>query len=112
MAFAKDDTLGMIALVGAGEVSFSLDVRYQYKLTHIGKDASGNNDDNSALSTWVSTRASTIQADSSVEDKKFELPDGASETFGPGINTLYLVAAANADATIKIVRIGTPSNSY
>ena len=112
MAFAKEDKLGMVALIGGAEVSLSLDVRYQYEVTHLGKDASGNDDANSALSAWVSTRANTTMADSSVQDQKFELPDSASECFGPGIENLYFVSAANADAVLGVVRVGTPTNSY
>lgn len=115
MAFdptAPGDVFGMIALNGATEVSLNLDVRYQHKLIHTGADASGNDDANSAKSAWLSRQSATITANKTVEDDKFELTDGASETFGPGISKLYIVSTADADAVLKIVRIGTPVNSY
>ena len=115
MAFdptAPGDKIGMVALSGATQVTLNLDPRYQYKLIHTGADASGNDDANSALSAWLSTLSATITANKTVEDEKFELTDGANETVGPGISKLYLVSTANADAVLKIVRIGTPTNSY
>ena len=112
MAMAAEDLFGMIALNAGTEVSLALDVRYMYELTHTGKDASGNDDANSALSAWLSTLSSTITANSSVEDEKYELVDGASVLFGPGISTLYLVSTTGADGTLKLVRRGTPTNSY
>jgi hypothetical protein len=114
MAFdpSSDDKFGMIALTAATETSLTLDPRYQYKLIHTGAGADGTDDANSALSAWLSTKSATITCDKTVEDEKFELTDGASETFGPGISKLYLKSAANADAVLKVVRIGTPSVSY
>jgi hypothetical protein len=112
MAFAKEDKFGMIALSAATEVSLALDVRYQYKIIHTGADASGNDDAQSALSAWLSTLSSTITANKTVEDEKFELTDGATEYVGPGITTLYIVSTVGADAVLKVVRLGTPSNSY
>ena len=112
MAFDPSDKFGMVALTAATEVTLSLDVRYQYKLSHTGADASGNDDANSALSAWLSTLSATITCDKTVEDEKFELTDGGNETVGPGISTLYLKSTANADAVLKIVRIGNPTNSY
>ena len=114
MAFdpTNDDKFGMIALSGATEVSLSLDTRYQHNIIHTGMDASGNDDAQSALSAWLSTLSATITADKSVEDEKYELLDGASETFGPGISKLYIVSTTGADAVLKIVRIGTPTTSY
>ena len=109
---APGDVFGMIALSADTEVELSLDVRYQYKLIHTGADASGNDDAQSALSAWLSTLSGTITADKTVEDEKFELTDGASETFGPGINKLYIVSTTGADAVLKVVRVGTPTNSY
>lgn len=114
MAFdpSSDDKFGMVALASTTEVTLNLDPRYQYKLIHTGADGAGNDDTNSAKSAWLSTASATITADKTVEDEKFELTDGASETFGPGISTLYLVSTANADAVLKIVRIGKPTSSY
>jgi hypothetical protein len=115
MAFdptAPGDKFGMVALNAATEVSLSLDPRYQYKLIHTGADVDGTDDANSAKSAWLSTLSATITANKTVEDEKFELTDGASETVGPGISTLYLVSTSGADAVLKIVRIGTPTNSY
>lgn len=112
MAFDPVDKFGMVALTAGTEVLVLLDARYQYKLIHTGADASGNDDAASALSAWLSTLTAVITANKSVEDEKFELTDGASETIGPGISKLYLVSVATADAVLKIVRIGTPTNSY
>jgi hypothetical protein len=114
MAFdpTSDDTFGMVALASTTEVELALDLRYQYKLIHTGAGADGTDDADSALSAWLSTTSATITCDKTVEDDKFELTDGASETFGPGISMLYLKSTATADAVIKVVRIGTPSNSY
>ena len=112
MAFAKEDKFGMVALASTTEVELALDPRYQYKLIHTGAGADGTDDANSALSAWLSTLSATITCDKTAEDEKFELTDGANETIGPGISTLYLKSTATADAVIKVVRIGTPSNSY
>ena len=112
MAFGAGHTVGMIALNGATEVSLWLEKRYQYKLIHTGKDVDGNDDAPSALSAWLSTLSATITCDGSVEDEKFELTDGSNETFGPGIGRLYLKSTTGADAVLKLVRIGTPTNSY
>lgn len=112
MAFAATHQFGMVALTGVTEVTLPLDVRYQYKIIHTGADVSGNDDANSAKSAWLSTLSATIACDKTVENLKFELTDGASETIGPGIQTLYLKSTADADAVLKIVRIGTPTNSY
>ncbi len=114
MAFSPtdDDKFGMVALASTTEVELALDPRYRYKLIHTGAGADGTNDANSALSAWLSTLEATITCDKTVEDEKYELTDGASETFGPGISKLYLKSTATADAVIKIVRIGTPTNSY
>ncbi len=106
------DTIGMVEIASTTEVDISLDPRYRYELTHTGIDRSGNDDTDAALSVWLSTLSATITADGSVEDEKYELTDGASEIFGPGISKLYLLSVANADGTLKIVRIGTPTNSY
>jgi hypothetical protein len=114
MAFAAEDKFGMIAIDEENEATLNLDPRYQYKITHTGKGADGTDDATSAISAWLSTLSGTIIADSSVEDEKYELTDGASETLGPGISKLYLVSTTGtgADATLKIVRVGTPTNSY
>ena len=115
MAFdptAPGDKFGMVALSSTAEVEIALDHRYRYKLIHTGLDAGGNNDGNSALSAWVSTKSATITCNATVEDEKFELKDGTSETFGPGTSKLYLKSTATADGVLKIVRVGTPTNSY
>jgi hypothetical protein len=112
MSFAKEDVFGMFALTAATEITLPLDVRYAYKLTHTGKDAAGNDDAQSALSAWLSTLSGTITCDNSIEDEKYELTDGGSETFGPGIGNLYVKSTTGADGVIKLFRIGTPTNSY
>jgi len=112
MAFAKEDVFGMFSLTGATEIELDLDVRYSYKITHTGADAAGTDDANSAKSAWLSTLSGTVTANATVEDEKYILTDGTSETFGPGIGTLYVVSVSGADAVIKLFRIGTPTNSY
>jgi len=112
MAFASTDPFGMVALTAATEITLNLDVRYQYKLTHTGADVGGTGDANSQKSAWLSTLSATITCDKSVEDEKFELLTATNETFGPGISKLYLKSTADADGVVKIVRIGTPTNSY
>jgi len=115
MAFdptAPGDCFGMVAVNAATEVELSLDVRYQYKIIHTGDDAAGNDDAQSALSAWLSTLSGTITANKTVEDEKYELTDGAEETIGPGISTLYIVSTTGADAILKVVRIGQPTTSY
>lgn len=115
MAFdptAPGDKFGMVALNADTEVSVSLDPRYQYKFIHTGDDAGGTDDAQSALSAWLSTVSATITADKTVEDEKFELLTDDEVTVGPGISTLYIVSTTGADAVLKFVRIGTPTNSY
>ena len=117
MAFAKEDVFGMVSLTAATEITLPLDVRYAYKITHTGADAAGNDDGAGdglleEASAWLSTLESTITADGTVEDEKYELTDGTSETFGPGIGALYVVSVNGADAVIKLFRIGTPTSSY
>ena len=55
-------------------------------------------------SAWLSTLSGTITADNTVEDEKLFIADGGNETIGPGIDKLYVVSTADADAAIKIVR--------
>ena len=112
MAFAKEDVFGMFSLTADTEIALPLDVRYAYKISHTGADAAGNDDAQSALSAWLSTLSATITCDGTVEDEKYELTDGTSETFGPGIGTLYVKSTTGADAVIKLFRIGTPTGSY
>ena len=112
MAFAKEDVFGMFSLTADTEITLPLDVRYAYKITHTGADAAGNDDANSAKSAWLSTLSATITCDGTVEDEKYELTDGTSETFGPGIGNLYVKSTTGADAVIKLFRIGTPTSSY
>ena len=106
------DKFGMVALNGTTEVELALDERYIYELIHTGKDGSGNGDANAALSAWLSTLSGEITADGTVEDEKYELTSGGAQYLGPGISKLYLVSTANADAVLKIVRIGSPTTSY
>lgn len=109
---SSDDKFGMLALTADTQITLALDPRYQYKLIHTGADAGGNDDAQSAISAWLSTKSATITASKTVEDEKFELADGSNETLGPGIKNLYIVSTTGADAVLKIVRIGTPANSY
>jgi hypothetical protein len=107
------DKVGMVALCMDTEMSLTLDPRYRYKIVHTGVDANGNGDTESQLSAWLSTLSGTITADGSVEDEKYELLTSTNETFGPGISALYAVStAAAADAVLRVVRIGTPTQSY
>jgi hypothetical protein len=111
MAMASTDLFGMVALTGATAVTVALDVRYRYLITHLGRDAGGNDDANSAKSAWIGP-TSTITCDQAVNDNQYELADGANVTVGPGIGTLYLKSTADADAVLTLVRIGTPTSSY
>ena len=109
MAFAKTDPFGMVALNGTTEVPLPLDVRYQYRLTHTGLDASGNA---ATASAWLSTSSGAITCDKTVQSVKHELLTGTNETFGPGIGELYLKSTAGAAAVLTVVRLGTPTISY
>ena len=101
----------MLALTAATEIELTLDVRYSYRVTHLGTDVSGNDDANSAKSAWLSTVTGRT-GDRSAEDEKYEIVDGTSENIGPGISTLYVVSSANADGVIQFARLGTPTISY
>lgn len=104
MAWSKLDAFGMFSLTGATEITLELIPMYAYTFTHTGDDSAGNDDANSALSAWFSTVSGTITADNTVEDKKAWVADEGSITLGPGIDKLYVVSTAGADAAIKIVR--------
>ena len=111
MAWSKLDAFGMFSLTGATEITLELSPMYAYTFTHTGDDSAGNDDANSALSAWFSTLSGTITADNTVEDKKAWVADEGTITLGPGIEKLYVVSTANADAAIKIVR-QAPSVPY
>jgi hypothetical protein len=104
MAWNKLDKFGMLSLTAATEITLDLVPRFAYKFIHTGVDSAGNNDANSAKSAWLSTLSATITADNTVEDEKLFIADGGNETIGPGIDKLYVVSTAGADAAIKIVR--------
>ena len=104
MAWNKLDKFGMLSLTDATEITLDLVPRFAYKFIHTGVDSAGNNDANSAKSAWLSTLSATITADNTVEDEKLFIADGGNETIGPGIDKLYVVSTAGADAAIKIVR--------
>lgn len=104
MAWSKLDAFGLFSLTAATEITLELNPRYSYKFTHLGKDSAGNDDAQSALSAWFSTTSSTITADNTVEDDKLWIADGGNDTIGPGIDKLYVVSTAGADAAIQIVR--------
>ncbi len=104
MAWSKLDAFGMFSLTGATEITLELQPMYAYTFNHIGKDSAGNDDANSALSAWFSTLSGTITADNTVEDKKAWVADGSTITLGPGIEKLYVVSTAGADAAIQIIR--------
>jgi hypothetical protein len=104
MAWDKLDKFGMFSLTAATEITLELNPRFTYKFIHTGADSAGNDDANAAKSAWLSTLSSTITADNTVEDEKLFIADGGNETIGPGIDTLYVVSSADADAAIKIVR--------
>ena len=111
MAMAATDLFGLVALNGTTIVTAALDVRYRYALKHLGRDVGAVDDANSAKSAWIGP-TSTITCDQAQRDNQYELGDGATETIGPGISTLSLKSTADADGLIRIVRIGTPVNSY
>ena len=104
MAWSKLDAFGLFSLTAATEITLELNPRYSYKFTHLGKDSAGSDDAQSALSAWFSTTSSTITADNTVEDDKLWIADGGNDTIGPGIDKLYVVSTAGADAAIQIVR--------
>jgi len=104
MAWSKLDAFGLFSLTAATEITLELNPRYSYKFTHLGKDSAGNDDAQSALSAWFSTTSSTITANNTVEDDKLWIADGGNDTIGPGIDKLYVVSTAGADAAIQIVR--------
>lgn len=104
MAWDKQDAFGLFSLTADTEITLELNPRYSYKLIHTGKDSAGNDDASSALSAWLSTVSGTITADNTVEDNKLFIADGGNETIGPGIDKLYVVSTAGADAAIQIVR--------
>jgi len=104
MAWSKYDPFGMFSLTGATEITLELLPMYAYTFTHTGDDSAGNDDAQSALSAWLSTLSGTITADNTVEDKKAWVADEGSITLGPGIEKLYVVSTAGADAAIQIVR--------
>ena len=104
MAWSKLDAFGLFSLTGATEITLELRQDYKYKFTHTGKDSAGNDDAQSALSAWFSTVSGTITADNTVEDKKMWIADGGNDTIGPGVEKLYVVSTAGADAAIQIVR--------
>lgn len=104
MAWSKLDAFGMFSLTGATEITLELQPMYAYTFTHTGDDSAGNDDAQSALSAWFSTLSGTITANNTVEDKKAWVADEGTLTLGPGIEKLYVVSTAGADAAIKIVR--------
>lgn len=104
MAWSKLDAFGLFSLTAATEITLELNPRYSYKLIHLGVDSGGNDDAQSALSAWLSTASGTITADNTVEDEKLWIADGGNVTIGPGIEKLYVVSTAGADAAIQIIR--------
>lgn len=104
MAWSKLDAFGLFSLTGATEITLELRPDYKYKFTHTGKDSAGSDDAQSALAAWFSTVSGTITADTTVEDKKMWIADGGNDTIGPGVEKLYVVSTAGADAAIQIVR--------
>lgn len=104
MSWSKLDAFGLFSLTAATEIPLELNPRYSYKFIHLGVDSAGNDDAQSALSAWLSTVSATITADNTVEDEKLWIADGGNVTIGPGIEKLYVVSTAGADAAIQIVR--------
>lgn len=104
MAWDKLDKFGLFSLTGATEITLELQPMYSYTFNHTGKDSAGNDDAQSALSAWFSTLSATITADNTVEDEKAWVADGSTITIGPGIEKLYVVSTAGADAAIQIIR--------
>ena len=104
MAWDKHDAFGMFSLTAATEITLELDPRYAYTFIHTGDDSGGTDDAQSALSAWLSTVSGTITANNTVEDKKLFIATDTEQTIGPGIEKLYVVSTAGADAAIQIVR--------
>ncbi len=102
---------GTVALVGASEVTVTLDERFAYQVRHTGDDASGNDDAQSALTAFLSV-ASGVDANLSEEDDKYPLIDEQSVEIGPGIPKLYIDSATGADGILIFSRKGTSSRTW
>lgn len=102
---------GTVAIVGADEVTVTLDPKFAYQVRHSGVDAGGVDDPSSALTAYLSY-TSGVTADMSEKDDKYPLMDGQSVEIGPGITTLYIGAAANADGILVFSRKGTSTRAW
>jgi hypothetical protein len=102
---------GTVALDGSNEVEVTLDASFAYEVRHTGVDASGNDDANSALTAYLSC-ASGGAADMSERDNKYPLMDEQKAEIGPGIPTLYIVSAVNADGVLIFSRKGTSTRAW
>ncbi|MHC4121713.1 MAG: hypothetical protein ACYSWO_29935 [Planctomycetota bacterium] len=102
---------GAVAIVGASEVTVTLDEKFAYEVRHTGVDAAGVDDTASALTAYLAN-ASGVIADMSEADGKYPLMDGQSVEVGPGITTLYIGAAATADGILAFSRKGTSTRAW
>ncbi len=109
---AVTDHFGTVALNGSTEVTVTLDERFAYQVRHTGIDASATDDANSALTAFLSYATGLAGVDLSEEDDKYPLIDGQSVEIGPGIATLYIDAAANADAILLFARKGLSTRTW
>lgn len=102
---------GTVALNGTTEVTVTLDPEFAYVVRHTGVDAGGTDDASSALTAYLSY-ASGVTVSMAEEDDKYPLMDGQSVEIGPGISTLYIDAAANADGILAFSRKGELTRAW
>ncbi len=102
---------GTVAIVGASEVTVTLDPKFAYQVRHTGVDASGNDDDNSALTAYLSYESGVV-ASMAEEDDKYPLMGDQSVEIGPGITTLFIDAAVNSDGILAFSRKGTATRAW
>ena len=108
---AVTDHFGTVALDGTNEVTVTLDETFAYQVRHTGVDADGNDDASSALTAYLSYGSGMIASMAEADDK-YALMDEQSVEIGPGINTLYIVAAENSDAILIFARKGTSTRAW
>lgn len=76
-----------------------------YTLIHESLTEAGAADTNTV---FFSAGAAAVDADQSSAAEKFTLPDGASRTIGPGVNSLKFATAAGAPTFVVLPGRSTP----
>ena len=102
---------GTVALNSTTEVTVTLNEQFSYQVKHLGADAAGNDDAQSALTAYLSY-ASGVTVSLAEEDDKYPLMDGQSVIIGPGIGTLYIDAATGADGILAFSRTGESTRAW